>query len=267
MTQNNCNSPTLLEVTLDWVLLGIDLKSSIKQREAEAWVAHLSSGVSLVPAGHLFGCSIRGGLVSCLVPATLPLCGSLAGSRTVDSFQVPCLGLLCQLQTNLPLRTKRHNCQNKPYNRTAALDNWMWRFLHQREQRVAAYLLLGQVLLQHDVHVRPDLQLGVRRFAPCAKEHQQEQRTLISMRSGDPRDYKHSKHKHSQLTLTLFTNTLTYVPVFINCWFTKTKSYNITYKYTLVSLTYSHSILMKNKQIHREKSWGCGAFFKWIKKL
>lgn len=65
-------------------------------------------------------------------------------------------------------------------------------------------LLFGQVLLQHDVHIRPDLQLRVRRFPPCAKEHQQEQKTLMST---DPRDltyYKHSKHKHSQLTLIFF---------------------------------------------------------------
>lgn len=70
-----------------------------------------------------------------------------------------------------------------------------------------AYLLLRQVLLQHDVHIRPDLQLGIRCFAPCAKEHEQKHRTLISIHSRDPSYYRHSKH--TQLTLT---DRLTYVP-------------------------------------------------------
>lgn len=155
-------------------------------------------------------------MVSCLVPATLAFCCSLAGSGPVDSFQVPRFGLLCQLLTNLSLHAKMHKRQDKiiqPYCNKA--QNSI-KDQHLRKGWVAAYLLFGQVLLQHDVHVRPDLQLGVRRFAPCAKEHEQEHRTLISIHSRDPSYYKHSKHKHSQLTLTLFTNRLTYVPVFIN---------------------------------------------------
>lgn len=71
-------------------------------------------------------------------------------------------------------------------------------------EHMMPYLLFGQVLLPHDVHVRPDLLLGVRCFAPCAKEHQQEHRTLISVCSKDRGHYKHSKHKHSHLTLTLY---------------------------------------------------------------
>lgn len=61
----------------------------------------------------------------------------------------------------------------------------------------AVYLLFGQVLLQHDVHVRPDLQLGVRRFAPCAKEHEQEHRTVISLLSGEARCYKQKESQHT----------------------------------------------------------------------
>lgn len=76
--------------------------------ESPCWkldpVSHLSGGVSLVPAGHLFGRSIGGRLVGRLVPPALALCGgSLGGGRPVDCFQVPCLGLLCQLLTDLPL--------------------------------------------------------------------------------------------------------------------------------------------------------------------
>lgn len=74
----------------------------------------------------------------------------------------------------------------------------------QRKHWVGAYLLFGQVLLQHDVHIWPDLQLGVRRFAPCAKEHQQEQRTLISIHSRDLSYYKHSKHKQSAKSDSLY---------------------------------------------------------------
>lgn len=44
-----------------------------------AQVTHLRSGVSLVPAGHLLGRGIRGGLISCLVPATLSFRSSLGG--------------------------------------------------------------------------------------------------------------------------------------------------------------------------------------------
>ena len=80
---------------------------------ANTCVSDLSSGVSLVPAGHLFGSSIGGGLVSCLVPAALTLCGCLGGGGPVDSFQVPRFGLLCQLLTNLSLDAKkRHKDQD-----------------------------------------------------------------------------------------------------------------------------------------------------------
>ena len=50
--------------------------------------------------------------------------------------------------------------------------------VNDQEDRSSAYLLFGQVLLSHDVHVRPRLLLGVWRFAPCAKEHEQEQKYL-----------------------------------------------------------------------------------------
>lgn len=50
-------------------------------------------------------------------------------------------------------------------------------------QFALSYLFLGQILLPHDVHVWPDLHLGVRCFAPCAKEHEQKQKTLMSIHS------------------------------------------------------------------------------------
>lgn len=76
-----------------------------------------------------------------------------------------------------------------------------------------------------------------------------------------------TKHKHCQLNLTLFTNRLIYhVPVVsLNSWFTKQWPTELHSNIHL-SLLHWHNILRKNKQIHRQKSWGCGAFFKWIKK-
>lgn len=88
--------------------------------EAEPLMTHLSVSISLVPAGHLFGRSIGGGLVGCLVPSTLTFCGSLSGSGPVDSFQVPRFGLLCQLLTNLPLHADGYKCQEKHNYCTAA---------------------------------------------------------------------------------------------------------------------------------------------------
>lgn len=94
----------------------------LKQYEAETKMTHLSIDISLVPAGHLFGCSIGGGLVSCLVPSTLTFYGSLSGSGPVDSFQVPRFGLLCQLLTNLPLHADIYKSEKNPtlpYNNKA----------------------------------------------------------------------------------------------------------------------------------------------------
>lgn len=57
-------------------------------------------------------------------------------------------------------------------------------------QQVASYLLFGQVLLPHYIHIGSDLQLGVRRFAPCAKEHQQKHSAVISQ-NANRRKRKH----------------------------------------------------------------------------
>lgn len=54
------------------------------------------------------------------------------------------------------------------------------------------YLFFGQMLLLHNIHVRPDLLLGVRRFAPYAKEHQQDARR--SAKQMEKPSFLHTNH-------------------------------------------------------------------------
>lgn len=57
--------------------------------------------------------------------------------------------------------------------------------LSDENATVAFYLLFGQVLLPHYIHIGSDLKLWIRRFAPCAKEHQQKHSTVISENKGN----------------------------------------------------------------------------------
>lgn len=102
---------------------------------------------------------------------------------------------------------------------------------------VAPYLFFGQVLLPHYIHVWSDLKLGIRCFAPCAKEHQQKHRTVIS-----ENNYK-----------TAQTYQIGY-----HFSFKSSSSLTKLHSITLLSLTY---ILNKNKQIHRERRRGSDVFF------